>query len=714
MRQRLLLAVLGLVALSWVLFSSYDLLSNENLTDFRYYFNKADQTVYVVQDPRSLDWNNERITTTELNQSLYYSINKSIKEPVTLFFSAKKTKMLIEKKNNWTQKEVRKLFANGLFPLQMGGLKKFEFGKLHGFFNGNQLIIFEGELSSPRAYELNLSTKSSYSWFSWDQDQIKLTETYRKKEGFYRYTKISSRKTLLSKHDDKILFSEIVPDFFQSYAFYDKTYALQQDPYFAKTPWYRSVKTGFVCLKKDNVSLVIFDFKENANPIQTLNEFFHKEELNADVATFSNLSFSKLVSDEKADWHVAVLGQFGLASTDKSLLDQALGAASLGQTLSQNEHKLKRVFSNMPRKVSARWVDAQHKQTISLLGKQLVQTNYTKYGDQIVENSDNIRDYFVMNPGYRVLHFAAFDQRGNSIAYTENHQLVGYLNGLRKWEKPMEKEVFNIYQIKAFPELICVQLANEAQLYDKNGKLIYRLTHDAGTELQVIENKAKKEFVCVSGGTAVQLYNDKGTLIKQFAVGSVPKSIHCYVYNSRATVGVLTDTQMHFIDLAKRKNMTRVNVDSTFVLVGNNNAAFAVKAIKNKATVITSAGQQQFTIPNGVQCIGSYLKGKETMLIFKRNCSLFVYNLDGQRIWEKTIQANELTNLTSFKTANQRTILAFLDAVGNQVFLLDEHGRDLYQTKRHGQQAIQLSAFGANAYSLTTYLGNYLIQYNLQ
>lgn len=98
MRQRLFLLIIGFLAFGWVLFSSYDLLSNENLVNFRYYFSAQDKKVYVIQDPQVLDWNNESILTTELNKRLYFSILKNSEEQFTYFFSAKGTKIMIEKK----------------------------------------------------------------------------------------------------------------------------------------------------------------------------------------------------------------------------------------------------------------------------------------------------------------------------------------------------------------------------------------------------------------------------------------------------------------------------------------------------------------------------------------------------------------------------------------------------------------------------------------
>ena len=715
MRQRLILLFIGLFAFGWVIFSSYDLLSNENLVDFKRYFNQKDQTVYFIQDPVAFDWENEGLVTTELNKSLYFSIRRRSKEPLTLSFSKNTTKILVEKKGNWTKKEVLELFKNGLFPFEMGKLKSFEYGKLHGQYNRNQLLIYEGELPAALPLKIQISSKASYAWLKWSKDgQIRLTETYQKKDGFYRYVKYKNPNPSLRKIDDQTLFAAVIPDFFKQYYFYEKNYAQQLDPDFAKTPWNKCINRGFVHLKKDSSCLIIFDFEGNAHPIQTLNEFFQKEELNTESAVFSNLWFSSLIDDNKKTWYVGVFGQFGFTSPSKALLDESLAAASLGQTVAQNENKARRFYANMPRKVSARWVDAIQKTTVTLLGQQILETSYHKSSAQIQQNQEEIRDYFVMNPGFRVIRFAAFSERGNVITLNENHQLVGYINGLRKWEKPLQQEVSDLYQLSGTTALICVQFEHEAQLYDKTGRLIYRLTHEAGTRVQVNENNGKKEFICSNGGSAIQLVNENGAVIKQFSISGKLRDLHCFKQNGKTYVSILTDQQIQFIDLTKRKPATKQNADSTYVLIGNTNAAFAVKVQNTTATVSALEGAKQFTVPSNVECIGAYLQLNRQILVFKRNNTIFALDTKGQRIWEKSFNAIELTSFSNFYGPNKKTILSILDAVDNQIYLLDDAGHNLDTDKRHGEQAVQLSAFGNNAYSITTYLGNYIIQYTKQ
>lgn len=714
MRQRLVLLILSSLAFIWVLFASYDLLSNETLTDFRSYFNKKDGKVWIIREASEFEWDKEGVQTTELNQNLYYSVTRASKFPVTIFFSAKRTLFLVEKKGNWSSKEVKQLFENGLFPLQLGKLKNFEFGKLHGQFNKNQLLIYEGELDAPQIQDLHLNTKSSYSWITWQQNSAHVTDTYIKPNLRYRYEKYKNTSKRLKKVDDYRIFAEGIPDFVTSYYFYEKNYAAELDPNFEKTPWYRCMKTGFVHLKKDSTSLVIFDFQENANPLLVLNEVLRKEELNEEVQVYDQQWISKLIEAKKNTWHVGTFGSYAFASTDKELFDQALAAAKLNQTIAQDTNKIVRIYENMPKKVSARWVDANMKKSLTLLGKDVVITSYQKLNEQQEQDRDKIRDYFVMNPGSRVLDFASFSDRGNVILQTENQKLVGYINGLRKWEKALNGEVKDIYGLALLEQLVVVQFAHEAQVYDKSGRMVYRLTHEAGTKIGAYDFNGKKEFICSNGGNNLQLINESGATIKQFATGGQLKDFGLYKQNGKHYVGVLTDNQYTTIDLAKRKVSTKQNVDSTYVLAQSLSSAAAIQLKKNQVLLLLNSTKKQFQVPNGVQYLTAYQQGKQTVYLFHRNAAVYAFDQLGNKIWEKTLPLKELTQCRTYQHPGGQSCLVFLDAIGNQIHLLDDLGRDLDRQDRHGEEQVEITRFGSNAYSITTYLGTYLIQYTKQ
>ena len=714
MRQRLVLLLLSSLAFAWVIFASYDLLSNETLTDFRSYFNKKDSKVWIIREVSEFEWDKEGVQTTELNQNLYYSVTRAAKFPVTIFFSAKRTLLLVEKKGNWSTQEVKQLFENGMFPLQLGKLKNFEFGKLHGQFNKNQLLIYEGELDKPLVQQFKLNTKSSYSWITWQKNVVHVTDTYVKPQLRYRYEKYRNTSKKLKKVDDYAIFAEAIPDFVTSYYFYEKNYAAQLDPQFAKSPWYDCIQTGLVHLKKDSASFILFDFKENANPLLVLNEALKREELNEETQVYENQLVSKLIESRKNTWHLGTFENYAFASTNKALFDEAMAAAKLNQTIAQDTNKIVRFFEHMPKKVSARWVDASMKKTLTLLGNDIVVTSYQRLSEQQENDQDKIRDYFVMNPGFRVLDFASFSERGNVVLQTENQKLVGYINGLRKWEKALNGEVKDLYSLGQLDQLIVVQFAHEAQIYDKTGRLVYRLTHEAGVQIGAYEINGKKEFICSNGSANLQLIGESGATIKQFATGGQLKDFALFKQNGKPQLSILTDKQFTTIDLAKRKIIAKQNVDSTYVLAKSAANAAAIQVKKNQVSILQVGAKKQFQVPNGVEYLAAYKQGAQTMFIFKRNSAIYAYDQLGNRTWEKTLPLQELSQCQVFQHPSGQSCLVFLDAIGNQIHLLDDLGRDLDKQDRHGEEQVQITSFGSNAYSLTTFLGTYLIQYTKQ
>jgi hypothetical protein len=368
----------------------------------------------------------------------------------------------------------------------------------------------------------------------------------------------------------------------------------------------------------------------------------------------------------------------------------------------------------MPKRVSARWVDASMKKTLTLLGGYVVTTSYQRLSEERNLDQDKIRDYFVMNPGFRVMDFGAFPERGNVILQTENQKLVGYINGLKKWEKELKGEVKDIYNLASLEQLVVVQLAHEAQFFDKTGRLVYRMTHEAGTQIAAYELSGKKEFISYNGGASLQLSGENGAVIKQFSNNGKLKDFAVYRQNGRPLVGILTDKQFTTIDLSKRKVLSKQNVDSTCVLAKSTSAVAAVQIQKNQATIMQQGAKKQFQVSNGVVYLAAYKQAQNNIFIFKRNTAIYAYDQQGNKIWEKTLPLKELSQCQIYQQPNGQTCLAFLDAIGNQIYLLDDLGRNLDQQDRHGEEQVQVTSFGASAYSITTFLGTYLIQYTKQ
>ena len=55
--------------------------------------------------------------------------------------------------------------------------------------------------------------------------------------------------------------------------------------------------------------------------------------------------------------------------------------------------------------------------------------------------------------------------------------------------------------------------------------------------------------------------------------------------------------------------------------------------------------------------------------------------------------------------------MGILDGIENKILLLDSQGSSIDDVKRHGEKDLQITNYGNQGISITTFLGDYLIQY---
>ncbi|MEY3843586.1 MAG: hypothetical protein RL293_8 [Bacteroidota bacterium] len=720
--KRLLLALLGMFLITWIGFVSYDLLQKENTHDFRAHFHVSDGAIWAIHQPNEVNWADHGIQTVSLNQALYSSLSTRLEEPCSYFFSAKKVLFLVEKRSSWTKKEIQQLFQNGLFPIELGKLNSFEYGKLHGVFKGNQLLIYDGDLDAANEKSFQVDAKASLSRviLSTKKNGGRVSDIYLKKGRIYTYTKSSIGKNSIKELDDRRIFAPVVPSNIESYSFYERSYLAKVDPVFAHSVFSKQmISSGVVFVTKDKHCAAIFDYQEDYSPIDILNEHLQIEGLDELSAEYKHLRFAKILeeyddgSSQKPSLHIALIDGFAVVSTSKEFLDYVISESELSNTLSQDEKRTLAVYGNLPKKVAFRHVSKSKQQSISVYGKKLVETNCRLI--DVVDRKENqkIKDYFVMNPGVRVIDFAAFPERGNVIALTENHTLVGYINGLKKWEKPCPQEVLSMQLIDIGQSFVSVQFATETQLFDKTGRLVFRMSSQNNITPSAYFAKNKMEFVIANTDKSIQILNDKGTVIKPFQVNGTIKQIAVTTQAKKPILGVLTSSMYYTIDLEKRKTLSKVNMDSTYSLVNTGVDLIPISARNSNLTMIKNGKTTQFSTKSNVKLLGSYLLNKELTIILSRGKELYAYQ-NGKIIWEKTISAQEISALSIQKSKNGTPILCILDALENELFIFDQLGRASDQNERHGEIKVQVSPFGTNAYSITTFLGSYLIQYTKQ
>lgn len=711
MRNRIFLVIVCLGLIAWISYVSYDLIRTDTSSNLRDCFSFKDESIVVSHNPREINWKENNLQVLSASFTLYNSIISAITCESSIFLSTKRPILLIERKDNWTKNEVRAILVKGLFPLKFQGKMNFTFGKYKGRFLNNQLLLYQGDLDFYKNLTFEVDNKASYSVVYLSKKNTQTSDFYNKEKGSYKYTKTKYNKTSISAIDDAKLFAGITPNFFSSYTFFSISYLKEIDKEFKNSDFTKWLDKGLVFIRNKNQNAAIFYFKEGQNPIQNLNEKLNIEERNESSANFKNIPFSSYFKQDIATgFFIEEFNNFAVISTDKSYLDEIVAEINLGHSLSQDEKKMNFVYSELPVKVASRIVSNKEHKAINIFRSIKIETEYIASNKINVEEQENDKDYFTMNIGETIKDFIALDERGNVIALTESNKLIGYINGLRKWEKQLLNNDVILKDFKSDKNYSSLLLNGECQVIDKNGRIIYRLIATNG--IAPLKFSSKEEFVTVNGPNNFSILNEKGSVIKQFSTKGLIKQTGQYQKDKKNQIGILTQNMIYFLNPQSRSVTKKITCDSSFQLFTDNSSLFFAGIINNSLQIINSNAQSKISkIKSNSSIIGHYFENNNLVLLIKNTNEIRAIDNNGIVKWKKIMNLSEISSCSVKSGKNGIILIGILDAIENKLYLLNTSGQFIANQDLKGSEKLQITQFGENAFSISTILGNAVIQY---
>jgi len=711
MRNRIFLIIVCLGLTAWISYVSYDLIRTDTSSNLRDCFSFKDESIVVSHNPREINWKENNLQVLSASFTLYNSIISAITCESSIFLSTKRPILLIERKDNWTKNEVIAILVKGLFPLKFQGKMNFTFGKYKGRFLNNQLLLYQGDLDFYKNLTFEVDNKASYSVVYLSKKNTQTSDFYNKEKGSYKYTKTKYNQTSISAIDDAKLFAGIIPNFFSSYTFFSISYLKEIDKEFKNSDFTKWLDKGLVFIRNKNQNAAIFYFKEGQNPIQNLNEKLNIEERNESSANFKNIPFSSYFKQDIATgFFIEEFNNFAVISTDKSYLDEIVAEINLGHSLSQDEKKMNFVYSELPVKVASRIVSNKEHKAINIFRSIKIETEYIASNKINVEEQENDKDYFTMNIGETIKDFIALDERGNVIALTESNKLIGYINGLRKWEKQLLNNDVILKDFKSDKNYFSLLLNGECQVIDKNGRIIYRLIATNG--IAPLKFSSKEEFVTVNGPNNFSILNEKGSVIKQFSTNGLIKQTGQYQKDKKNQIGILTQNMIYFLNPQSRSVTKKITCDSSFQLFTDNSSLFFAGIINNSLQIINSNAQSKISkIKSNSSIIGHYFENNNLVLLIKNTNEIRAIDNNGIVKWKKIMNLSEISSCSVKSGKNGIILIGILDAIENKLYLLNTSGQFIANQDLKGSEKIQITQFGENAFSISTILGNAVIQY---
>ena len=717
MLKKILLSCSLLLCIILTIYIVQELRLEKIQVDASYYFEEADSIVYVINHPSSVDFVADEIKTIDMNSDLYKSISKSIPENCSVFLSLKRGLIVFEGRLNWNKASIKEVFIDGKHKIQFTKLRHFSYGPFSGFYSKNKMILHDKNLS-PKIQNTGFSfdKKASYNVISIHNNVRTVRDYYKKKNVTicYQNTAIQFDKGI--NQNDKDLFSRIISDDFNEYTFYEKNYLSQKDDTFKNSPIRNWTSSGMTILKKGGESIAIVELKAGQKSIENLNEIFDLNQNNENFVYYPSLSFSSLCPSSKG-YYVTDLQGYSVISGDKMLFDQLTTEMNIGNSLSMNKKKAEQIYSQLPENVVYRHIQGKTKESISISGGRLVKTEIVdKWGIEEVVDSDS-RQYFTMNPSEPIESFYAYSGRGNTFLITKSNKWIRYENGIRKWEKVFDKAVMRNPKLMEMSSLehpaVSILFEDEVLIVDKAGRILNRFSSSGGVHPIRCRLRNKVSFL-IPKTTTIEVTDYDGKVLSTYSFSSEIKDMVFFKENNKKHVGVLCEKTLFIINLERKKTVRKIPLDEQYQILKYEENSLIVNL--NQTHSINLLGEKtRFSLPAGFQLKTSFINADNVNFVCTNDNELLVLNRKGQFNWKRTVPCTSIDKIFIHQNIgdvlSSQIQIGILDGIENKIVLLDSQGRVIDSIKRHGEKDIQITNYGNQGISITTFLGNYLIQY---
>ena len=722
MLRKVLLIVFVFILVGWSSFAVYSLIDSSEEQSYLSLFNpKADELIIALHHPKDFELENLEVDCNQKNIDVFTSLMPNIRDLSSAFISKNRNILVLQTQEKWSIKRVKNTFERGIYSFDLTGPNTFQFGKYLGKFKGNELILYY--------YDLDLNEEKSFSPWRIDPQSTysivylldslnKTRDVYVKSDYKISYTSSDFKRHQKKLIDDLSLFGSLIPKETKSYQFYERNYLLETDSEFRRSPIKNLVKNGVIIIEVDQKPVFIFDMNQEVTLSEYLNDFFHKMENNQERAHFTNFpickTFNLTLEGEgiiKAKNILAYsVDGFGFLTTDESALDAILLELEMRKSLNTSMDNIALFKAPLPKTVSHRRLSARNSSSISWVEKRLVETKIEVLGSQkSSEQIEETKNYFTMNPGLPVLSFCALSGRGNVIMEVEK-ELIGYKNGSLKWRKPLKSSLSN--QPKSLAtnnlenEFILLPHENHLEIIDKMGRPQYEIKGAfEGDPIQCIVNK--QAAFGIQGKEGIYFYaTGSGKQLKRFVIMDKIAAWNIISTSGKLMLSIKTDNQLLNIDYTTSKRQTIKSNSADFISFTR--SGFIQRGPNGMQEVIGSK-TINIQVPSYWKFSGEVKLGQDIGQLFHDGKSI-VLTVKGKVRWNKTINHSEISEL--ILPQNAESLFIVRDALENKLYFWDFQGNLLDQEERPGQRAIQLTSFGARGSSITTYLNDFVIQFN--
>jgi hypothetical protein len=712
MLKRVLLALFFIGSLAWIGYMGLEIYQTSNDFSESYLFSPEDEQLLIVNRPSEVSFDGIDF----INQSPLFSIIAELDDSAyaTGYFSAKRSHFLLEKKNNWSEKDIKQLFAD-CGELTNLTSSTFTLGTLKGRYRKLRLYVQEEgiELSRTPLNEFVHDKKASASILQFgDQSNVNLvTDVYFKKGGKVDYItrneQIAQGKQV---HDEKI-FARFVSRKFKSYHFLERDYYATLDTAFASGPMIQWLKNGFVKLDYGGEIVYISDYVNGQDPILILNDL---QQTNDEISF--KFQLTKDFPASNRSYCVKYLEDLVVIAHEEETCDQILADYQVGNTISLDNATHKRLYSDLPRAVSERKITSESRISKAVYQGYLLET---RYGKVDIEQT-SVKESIALTCNFEVADFVVLPGLGNVVAMSADGQVACFKNEKEAWRKKIDGGIKSDLQLIDLhgngEDHVLLNTEDEIHLWTINGDPVsgfpIKLESLAKNEVRFYRWKEKSFFLIAdSDGNAVQ-YDSKGGELTFFKA-SIPitEQIDVWSSQSRLFFGFRDGKKFEMYDVGKNRSHRTFQLPETgqSAKIANELLHFGFNGSR-LARYDQQGTRTDFQSYNRGRLVKVENSLNNPILIVQNANEIHLINQDGVPFGQIHLPFNEVRDISYNMLNSGKTVIAVIDGLENNVYLYEMTGSQLLKRPLEGKTKVDVATQGTGL-RITTVVDKFVIQY---
>ena len=707
---RIFLSLIFISSIAWIGYVGFDILNVKSNFSPNTVFSSEDGKIAILNRPNEIDF----AQINRFDSAPMFSLVKDLQcSECIIFISFERAQLLIERNDNWSEDKIKQIFPDN-YSLSFSGAN-FSVGEYDGRFFKSSLYLKKGDIqhgSKELVFDFDKKASASILTINSDAEINAVEDIYFLPNGKINY--ITHNENLLQGKQvkDEELFAGVVTNKFSSYHFFERDYYATIDSTFAKSTMLQWTLNGFIDLNYKGERAIISDYIDGQDPILILND--------AHQTLDKNQFNDQLLNDfptKGRSFYIKYLEDLVVMSESEATCDQIIADFKLGNTIALNEYVRNKLFGQLPKLVSERFVTADLTYSKAVYQGRILQTQLGASVEGVVAEK---QETISMNCEFDVQYLVALRGNGNLVVQGKNGEIAFFEKGNLAWKTEVEQKIMgNIQVVDLYSNGELFTLFNTSEklyLIDSQGKnssgFPVSLEKEASNQVKFYRWKGKSYLLqALNGNQVLQLDGEGRELNIIKSKEAITEQIDVWASKNKLFAGFSNSDFFEMYNMEKNKSHRTfaLPVKMQTTKIPNELIQFGIE--DGHLIKIDQKGSKfKFAKFNNAKLLKVVNENKNPVILVKSANEIHLLNNEGIEFGLIHLPFNEVDDVTLTTSNSGKTTIAVVDGLENNVYLYRANGELITPKALEGQKTIQLNKSNSSL-RVTTVVDQFIVQY---